>query len=110
MASAPGFRLSRAASADLRRIYREGKRQWGTAQAEQYARQFWQCFGMLALHRHAGRPRPELRPSGLRSFAQGSHVVFYQPQPSGVLIIRILGSRQDVTRRLGPDAPPDSEG
>ncbi len=97
----PFYRRTREASADLKDIYRHGRRQWGKAQAERYASQLQQCFTMLAVRPHAGRQREELKPEGLRSFVQGSHVIFYQPQPYGVLIVRILHSAQDVTRHLG---------
>ena len=43
---------------------------------------------------------------GLHSFAQGSHVIFYQPQPYGVLIVRILHGSQDVRRHLGTGDTP----
>ncbi len=97
----PGYRFTRQATADLKDIYRYGRRRWGRALAERYAHQLQQCFTLLATQRYAGRRRDELQPADLYSFAQGSHVVFYQPQPYGVLIVRILHRRQDVARHLG---------
>jgi toxin ParE1/3/4 len=102
----PTYRLTRQADADLKNIYHYGRRTWGQAQAVRYASQFQQCFTMLATRPHAGRPRTEFQPPGLRSFGQGSHVIFYQPQPYGVLIVRVLHSSQDVTRHLGGEETP----
>ena len=104
--SPPVYRLTRQAAADLQDIYRYGRRLWGRAQAEQYARQLRQCFRLLATRPLAGRKREELQPPGLHSFAQGSHVIFYQPQPYGVLIVRILHGSQDVRRHLGTGDTP----
>jgi plasmid stabilization system protein ParE len=42
-----------------------------------------------------------LQPPGLRSVVHGSHVVYYQQQPYGVLIVRVLHGRQDVRTHLG---------
>ena len=100
------YRLTRQADADLTAIYRYGRRTWGQAQAARYANQLQQSFTMLAMRPHAGRRREELRPPGLHSFVQGSHVIFYQPQPYGVLIVRVLHGSQDVLRHLGAEDTP----
>ena len=93
----PTYQLTRQAAADLKDIYRYTRRRWGKAQAEQYASRLQQCFTMLAVRPHAGRRREELRPPGLYSFVQSSHVIFYQSQPYGVLIVRSLpGFARDV--------------
>jgi toxin ParE1/3/4 len=102
----PFYRLSRQAAADLKDIYRYTRRQWGKAQAERYASQLQQGLTMLAVRPHAGRQREELQPPGLHSFVQGSHVIFYQPQPYGALIVRILHGTQDVRRHLGTEETP----
>jgi plasmid stabilization system protein ParE len=53
-----------------------------------------------------GIAREDLRPEGLRSVVHGSHVVFYQPQPYGVLIVRVLHGWQDVRTHLGGGEEP----
>ena len=45
-------------------------------------------------------------PPGLHSFVPGSHVIFYQPQPYGVLIVRVLHGSQDVRQHLGTGERP----
>ena len=102
----PLYSLTRRAAADLKDIYRYTRRRWGQAQAEQYAHQLQQCLTMLATRPHAGRQRAELQPPGLHSFVQGSHVIFYQPQPYGVLIVRVLHGTQDARRHLGTEEAP----
>jgi toxin ParE1/3/4 len=102
----PLYRLTRQAAADLRGIYRYTRRRWGKAQAERYASQLQQYCTMLATRPHAGRKREELQPPDLHSFVQGSHVIFYQPQPYGVLIVRILHGTQDVRRHFGIEETP----
>jgi toxin ParE1/3/4 len=102
----PLYRLTRQAAADLRDIYRYTRRRWGKAQAERYASQLQHGCTMLATRPHAGRKREELQPPDLHSFVQGSHVIFYQPQPYGVLIVRILHGTQDVRRHFGIEETP----
>jgi toxin ParE1/3/4 len=99
----PLYCLTHRAAADLKDIYRYSRRRWGKAQAEQYASQLQQCLTMLATRPQAGRRREELQPPGLHSFVQGSHVIFYQPQPYGVLIVRVLHGTQDARRHLGTE-------
>lgn len=42
-----------------------------------------------------GRPRDELLP-GLRSFAYGRYVVFFQPLPDGIDVVRVLHGARDI--------------
>jgi toxin ParE1/3/4 len=95
------YRKTRRADEDLQEIYRYTRRAWGRAQAELYIRGLEQRFRALAGNPFAGITRQDLRPEGLRSLVHGSHVVFYQPQPYGVLIVRVLHGRQDVRTQLG---------
>jgi toxin ParE1/3/4 len=100
----PLYRLTRRAAADLKDIYRYSRRRWGKAQAEQYASQLQQCLTMLAMRPQAGRRREELQPSGLHSFVQGSHVIFYQPQPfsaaPGQRVSEAIAQRQCSDRAI----------
>jgi toxin ParE1/3/4 len=97
----PSYRKTRRADEDLQEIYRYTRRTWGRAQAERYIRGLEQRFTALADNPLTGISREDLRPAGLRSVVHGSHVVFYQPQPYGVLIVRVLRGRQDVRTYLG---------
>jgi toxin ParE1/3/4 len=92
----PAYRKTRRADEDLKEIYRYTRRMWGRAQAVRYIRVLDQRFKALANNPLSGMAREELQPEGLRSFVHGDHVVFYQQQPYGVLIVRVLHGRQDV--------------
>jgi toxin ParE1/3/4 len=102
----PSYRKTRRADEDLKEIYRYTRRTWGRAQAERYIRRLEQRFTALASNPLAGIAREDLQPEGLRSFVHGSHVIFYQPQPYGVLIVRVLHGRQDVRTYLGSGEEP----
>jgi toxin ParE1/3/4 len=97
----PVYRRTRRADEDLKEIYRYTRRMWGREQAERYIHGLEQRFRALANRPLTGIIREDLQPEGLRSVVHGSHVVFYQPQPYGVLIVRVLHGRQDVRTHLG---------
>jgi toxin ParE1/3/4 len=102
----PTYRKTRQTDEDLKEIYRYTRRTWSRSQAEQYVRGLEQRFQALADNPLLGMAREDLQPEGLRSFVHGSHVVFYQPQPYGVLIVRILHGRQDAKAHLGSSEEP----
>jgi toxin ParE1/3/4 len=102
----PSYRKTRRADEDLKEIYRYTRRTWGRAQAELYIRGLEQRFTALAENPLTGIAREDLQPESLRSVVHGSHVVFYQPQSYGVLIVRVLHGRQDVRAHLrGSEEP-----
>jgi toxin ParE1/3/4 len=102
----PTYRKTRRADEDLKEIYRYTRRTWGRVQAEHYIRGLAQHFRALADNPLSGIAREDLQPEGLRSIVHGSHVVFYQQQPYGVLIVRVLHGRQDVRTHLGSGEGP----
>ncbi|MEP6789428.1 MAG: type II toxin-antitoxin system RelE/ParE family toxin [Acidobacteriota bacterium] len=50
---------------------------------------------MLADNPEAGRGRPDLK-DGLRSFPQGTYLVFYRPWAGKIAIARVLHSARDL--------------
>lgn len=54
-----------------------------------------EIFELLLENPLAGRERRELR-AGLRSFAVGNYVIFYDLLPDGIEIIRVMHGRQDI--------------
>ncbi|MGH8066624.1 MAG: type II toxin-antitoxin system RelE/ParE family toxin [Candidatus Entotheonellia bacterium] len=95
----PTYRKTRRADEDLTEIYRYMRRLWGCAQAVSYIRGLEQRFTALADNPLSGVAREDLQPEGPRGFVHGSHIVFYQQQPYGVLIV--LHGRQDARTHLG---------
>lgn len=52
-------------------------------------------FDMLAQTPLAGRARDDLAPN-LRSFPVGRYIIFYTPVSDGVVVVRVMNSRQDI--------------
>jgi len=59
---------------------------FGLAQTEDYREDMRRCFQLLAGNPRLGRKADEFAP-GARRHEHGRHVIFYDEQPYGVLII-----------------------
>jgi len=92
------YKLTQESEADLSRIYRRGFAEFGEARADQYFRDFFERFELLA-------KQPRLYPSagnvakGLRKSLCGHDTIYYEIVDTGIVIQFILG-RQDLKRRL----------
>jgi len=64
-------------------------RTWGWRQTNRYLAKLEDGFELLAENPSIGRSCDSIRP-GFRRFEIGKHVVFYIPDPSEVLIVRVL--------------------
>jgi toxin ParE1/3/4 len=73
--------------------------QWGREVASDYAAQIDAVLENLKQHPHAGRARNEYFP-GCRSVVAGKHLIYYEPLPGRVRVLRILHERVDATPRL----------
>jgi toxin ParE1/3/4 len=60
-------------------------------------------FALLASYPFIGEARPDLADliPNVRSFSVGDYVIYYQPQPGGVRIGRVLHGARDVRTALG---------
>ncbi len=67
--------------------------------ADRFLDGFWTGAESHAKFPRTGRPRDDLRPD-LRSFVVGRHVAFFQPDASGVRIVRVLHGSRDLERIL----------
>ena len=65
-----------------------------------FLREIESLFETLSTQPVMGRERPELA-DDLRSFPIGRYVVYYQPWPDGVDVVRVLHAARDVTRLIG---------
>lgn len=96
-----GYRLRAFARADLEAIWAYTGETWGIEQAERYVESLFRVFDELARKPQLGRVRDEVL-SGLRSFPQGRHVVFYEIDDATITIVGIVHQSADVDRHLNP--------
>ena len=99
------FRFSRRARADIDRITEYTLQTWGPAQASGYIAQLEGSCELLAGNPLMGRKCDDVHP-GLRRMEKGKHVVFYQPEGRGILVVRILHQRMLPARHV-MDEPDD---
>jgi len=88
----PEFRISVEAENDIDQIVAYTVTTWSWRQADLYLAKLEDGFQLLASHSSIGGACEVLQ-AGLRKFEIGSHVVFYLPEPDGVLIVRVLHQR-----------------
>jgi toxin ParE1/3/4 len=92
------YRLTKDADDDLLAMFLYGFEMFGLAGAQDYRDGMIRCFALLADNPRLGR-RADQFATGARRHEHARHIVFYQEQPDGVLIIGIIHERS--VRRLG---------
>ena len=88
------YRLTQAAEDDLVNIYLDSIRLFGRAQAEHYYAGLHATFDFLGQNPNAARERRQIQPSA-RMHPHKSHLVFYQLEDQGILIIRIRHAHEN---------------
>lgn len=83
------FRISVDAEQDIDEIVAYTNSTWGWRQTDQYLAKLEDGFDLLAHNSSIGRPCESIF-TGLRRFEVGRQVVFYLPEPDGVLIVGVL--------------------
>ena len=63
--------------------------------ASKFVRRIKEKLALLAENPMMGRARPELA-DDLRSFRIEKYVIFYRPVAEGIIVVRIVHSRQDL--------------
>ena len=86
------YRLTRDAEADLLDIFFYGFESFGPGRAATYRDGLTRCFELIARTPKLGRTADEVAP-GLRRHEHARHVIFYDEQPYGVLIVAIVHER-----------------
>lgn len=89
--------LTLQAEGDLRNIYIYGIENWGADKSQQYLKDLYSKFGLLADTPNMGRRRNEIG-QNIQSFAHGSHIILYTQWERELAIVRVLHNSQDVTR------------
>jgi toxin ParE1/3/4 len=84
--------ITESARADLREI-RDYIAKDNPAAARRFVERLRTQARKLAATPGIGRRREDLRPD-LFSFAVGRHILFYRPQPGGIVLVRVLHGAQ----------------
>lgn len=95
------YRLSSRAASDLDEIADHTIDMFGIEQARRYRDGLETCFQTLAENPLIGRSAVQLAPE-LRRHEIQSHVVFYTPTGTGVLIVRVLHEKRDFAEHIKP--------
>ena len=89
------YRLTRAASDDLVRIFMDGVDRFGLAQADKYHDGLEGTFTFLAEYPRAARLRHEIDPP-VRAHRYKAHLIVYEIEADDrVLILRVRHGRED---------------
>jgi toxin ParE1/3/4 len=88
------FHLTHDAKASLRHIALYTQQKWGVKQRQTYLKALDKCFHDLAIAPTKGKLRSEIH-HHMRSYPQGSHVIYYLVQESTIVIVDILHKRMD---------------
>ena len=89
------YRVTPRAAADLNRIAAYSLRKWGPRQTTAYLKALNDRFVWLAEFPDIGRARPEILPE-LRSFREGSHIIFYRVRGAVIEIIGVPHMSMDI--------------
>lgn len=94
MSDAKPLRLLADARSDLGDIWLYSADMWGQAQADRYTTALERSFKTIASMPGIGREYPEFNPP-VRILPSAEHLIVYFDLEEEVLVIRVLGSRQD---------------
>jgi toxin ParE1/3/4 len=94
------YSLSIEARQDVYEILAYTAQKFGLAQSEKYGNELHMLLIKLAENPFIGRGVPEYG-EGYRQFPYKSHIVFYRPVKTSIFIVRILGSRMNISGQFG---------
>ncbi len=89
-----GYRLTPAARDDLEAIWLYSAHTWSVAQADRYIDSLQDTFERLVTMPELARERPEFNPP-IRAHPSAEHVVIYHIQAEVLVVLRVLGGRQN---------------
>ena len=92
-------RFSSEASVDLSELIRFGIETWGDDPTTAYVGRLDEALSRLKDHPRIGMTVDRRLPD-LRRLSVGSHVIYYQPFETELLIVRVLHASRDVTRHI----------
>lgn len=82
---------TRQARIDLKKMWKDGYKKWGEAQADAYFDLVSVTIDRFADYPEMGRTREEIR-AGYRAFSVRQHIIFYTLEDNLVMIQRVLPS------------------
>jgi toxin ParE1/3/4 len=93
------YELTEAADADLSDIYAFTFTEFGERQADAYFESLEECLERLADSPGLGREIGFVR-RNYRLLVHQRHSIYYMPEKSGILVIRVLGPGMNPDRHL----------
>ncbi|AMY67440.1 type II toxin-antitoxin system RelE/ParE family toxin [Frigidibacter mobilis] len=93
------IRLTPRARQDLEAIWTHGAAEWGAARADAYLIALSHLFDLIVEFPEMSPLRPEFTPP-VRLHPHGAHLVVHLEDDLGVLIVRVIGNRQDLLAAL----------
>ena len=102
------FALTAPARHDLAAIWAWIAENGGQSTADGVLARLRDACISLAENPFIGRERPDLR-SGIRSFAVPPHLIFYEPVPSGIRVLRVIHGARHLPRALQERSSPGNE-
>lgn len=97
------YELTEAAAKDIEEILDHSMDEFGLLQTERYFHSLTHCLELLGENPNMGNSADDIRPGYLR-LAHESHLIFYKASAPGILVIRILHKRMDVSRHIQKSA------
>lgn len=88
------YRLAPRARTDLEAIWRYSSQNWSIERADRYIDDLERVFEIIAAMPELARERREFTPP-VRIHVHERHVIAYALSEDGVVILRVLGGRQD---------------
>ncbi len=92
-------KFSKEADEDLKRIYIYSLENFGLKQALIYKTELGEQFLALCNNPEIGVAYDQIK-QGLRRYVYQSHSIYYQIEDSYILVVRVLGNRQDPVRHF----------
>ena len=93
------YRISIHAEKDIDDIYAYSLLNYGLSQADEYLVSLYGCFDMLTTHPYIGTEVNEVLEGAYRHIHK-EHVIYYELSLKPLLILRVLGGRQDPLKQL----------
>lgn len=93
------YRLAALADDDLRGIFWQGIERFGPRQTERYLSTLEEVFEHLGQFPRSGRMRKDVSPPA-RVYLHGAHVIIYEQDDDGVLILRVRAARENWASAL----------